>query len=139
MGALNDAGVYSPEHKIYVYVHQHLSTPQKAIQGMHVVQTMVAHAVGEEPFLRWRISYAPIVFKNGGGTKWMKRLYDILVTDPMLDETGDALDVAWSVMHEDDDTLGGLLTAVALYMSDDEVLPYDLRTHLNSSGGLVRS
>lgn len=81
---------------------------------------------------------APIIFKNGGGTFWMQDLAKMLFDEPHV-EHDDGCNVEFFIWYEDGDAYGdAFLTAVALYMDPEDVVSYELKAHLNSSGGLVR-
>lgn len=116
--------------KLFVYVHQHLSTPQKAIQGMHAAVRLASVRGRFADVDPVEFYMAPLVFKNGGGTEWMERLS----TELYLDNHN----VEFSTWREDSITLGSLLTAIAIYMDEDAELPFELSQVLYSSGGLVR-
>lgn len=103
--------------RMYVFCNNWLSDIQRGIQGAHAIVQMTADNSEDKSFqdqyLNWAVDYKTLAFLNGGGSGDLDDLYEFLYSPDYPHYI--------AKFYEDDESLGGALTAVALLLSDYEV------------------
>lgn len=101
--------------KMYVFCHTWLSGIQRGIQGAHAIAEMVAIKCENKSFQKlftdWAFNHKTMVFLNGGGSNDLDDLYTLIVFGNYTHFTS---------KFEEDDSLAGATTAVALLLPDYE-------------------
>jgi len=106
--------------KLYIFTLDHLSTVQKGIQAAHAVAELMnddLHPKWDEIVLDWATNHKTIIMLQGGNYTRLAELHDnALAAEQTVFPA--------AAFREDIDTLGGLLTTVAVLCPFD--LPIDI-------------
>jgi hypothetical protein len=115
--------------RLYSFINYYLSAIAQGIQTHHAAQEMMnkyvfkGHDFGT--IIRdWSVFYKTDVLLNGGDNKNMKSIVEFLKTHPDLK-------LPWADFHEDEDSLGGILTAVAIIVPEEMYDVYNYRNAVN--------
>lgn len=101
--------------RIYTFTHFILSPIQQGIQASHAKDEMAAQfSNGKDEaslmYQDWLKNHKTHIALNGGNTQTLSELYAFL-----LDEENP---YPWTRFREDDETLGGLMTSVAIVLPE---------------------
>jgi len=98
--------------KLYVFVHSHLSSAQKAVQAVHVaVEFMRRHHNNRDAVTKWARFEQTVILVEGGNSQQLSLLGQTAV-HPMQRV------FPAEVFYEDADTLNSMMTAVAVLVPD---------------------
>lgn len=101
--------------RMYVLAHRFLSSVQKGVQGGHAIAEMSVKYHSEDCrhklYTTWAKRDKTLILLDGGNTSSLRAFRDMLL---------DKKTVAWADFHEDEDSLDGALTAVAVILSESQ-------------------
>ena len=102
--------------RLYTFVNFYLSGMQNGVQSAHALgELMVKYRYDDSMLTEWLEKHKTMIVLNGGNNLAMNDTFNIL---RHLDEQG--IHYPYVKFHEDDASLGGLLTCVAV------VLPFEV-------------
>lgn len=102
--------------RLYSFVNSYLSPMQKGIQTAHVVAELARKVAvdrsGYHSFVDWVSHHKTIIVLDGGNNASMKQIESI------FRQHADSLNLEWSSFYEDEQSMGGMLTAVGIIVPE---------------------
>lgn len=113
--------------KCYVWVLKQLSPTDKGIQMAHTITEMAREFGANWLLAQWADQDKTIVLLDGGNLGSIKRIWSDLIT------AFDDSDLPIGSFREDEESLGGLLTACCAVLPDDlfERIPFEGRERMS--------
>lgn len=93
---------------LYTFVNYYLSSIQQGIQTAHIVSELSLQ--GHPLFIEWAKNYKTIAILNGGNAKGVEDTWKTLVDIGVFAD----INLPKAKFHEDDESLGGALTACGI-------------------------
>jgi hypothetical protein len=113
--------------RLYVFTNCYLSSIQKGIQTAHVVAEMAELTENVSDFHKWAQFHKTIIVLDGGNNYNLNQISKTL-------KTADH-NFLWAEFWEDEDSMGGMLTAVGILFDNNAVYAVDaFRTGGNIDG-----
>lgn len=122
--------------RLYTFINFYLSSIQQGIQTQHVDRELTnKYVYGEYPqhnqlggetnaLLReWSLHHKTTITLNGGINESLHALYQFLMDSPVVFEH---VNMPFAKFHEDTESLGGILTGVAIVLPEEvyDAVPY---------------
>ena len=121
--------------RAYIFTNFYLSSLAKGIQSAHALvdlgrkytllyneanamDTHLAAINGKQVYANWADNHKTVVVLNGGNSAALQVLIDMFVP---LDVQFPSLGIPWCAFREDEESLNGALTAVAIIVNDEVV------------------
>ena len=120
-------------YRLYSFINCYLSSIQQGIQTAHLVSELMADVPGITPFGRamindWAVHYKTIIVCNGGNTTSLLDYINLF--------NNKKNPYPWVVFNEDNDSLNGIMTGVAIILPEDI---YDVDFDPQCSGWVSKS
>jgi hypothetical protein len=98
------------EMRFYAAGNMYLSSIQQGIQAFHCLGEMVSNRGAEIGMVdEWLHNHKTLVCLNGGNNKSLTEFYDMIVDNPLYPV---------AKFHEDDQSMGGMLTCVGIIVPE---------------------
>ncbi len=131
--------------RFYALGNMYLSSIQQGIQAFHCLGEMVnnypeipcdltSHAIARETLHNWMQNHKTLICLNGGNNASLVELYELLTRS---DNPGYPV----AKFHEDEESMGGMLTCVGVVLSEDVYDPVIVGENNSGpiyKGGLTR-
>lgn len=98
--------------RLYSFTNYYLSSLQKGLQTAHCVSDM--SLLNHNLYLEWAKSHKTVVILNGGNSGNLQSIYDFFLEN----HKSLSIDMPFVKFHEDEVSLGGALTSVAIVIPE---------------------
>jgi len=103
--------------RLYSLINFYISDLQRGLQTAHCVSEISTRYVKTSPehdvFEDWAINHKTIIILNGGNSAMLRSACEI------LGDSAVKLNLPWSAFHEDENSLDGALTSVAIIVGPE--------------------
>lgn len=97
------------EMRFYAAGNMYLSSIQQGIQAFHCLGEMSMNYTCDPTFEGWLADHKTLVCLNGGNNKSLTEFYNLIVDNPLYPV---------AKFHEDDQSMGGMLTCVGIIVPE---------------------
>lgn len=120
------------EWRFYSFTNMYLSSIQKGIQTAHAVSEMTVDLTKrskkqKKMYKRWAAGDKTVIVLNGGNQKMLNNIYSTF-----KQVEADGWDFPFTYFNEDEDSLNGALTAVAILLPK---CVYEVASYVRSNRG----
>ena len=99
-------------YRLYSFTNMYISPIQRGIQTAHIVSELSQTIHNKDVYNQWASIDKTIVVLEGGNQKNLQNIYDSIACSSLSEV------FPFASFHEDEDSLGGALTAVGIIIPD---------------------